>query len=82
MKLPDRKETEVRGLLEGGPYAPVPPDLAQRAVRRGQRAQRRRRTAQLLLWLFFAATVAFAAWAVLAEPWAGPPSRTTPPLGW
>jgi hypothetical protein len=82
MRLPDRKETEVRGLLESAPLAPVPTDLAGRAVERGLRVAHRRRTAALLLWLFFAAAVAFAVWAAFAEHWIGEPVRTTPPLGW
>lgn len=82
MKLPDRKETEVRGLLEGGPPVAVPHDLAERAVLRGLRMTQRRRTVQLVLWAFFVASVAFAVWAVLAEPWVGEPTQTTPPLGW
>jgi hypothetical protein len=32
--------------------------------------------------VFFAAAVAFAVWAALAEPWMGEPAQTTPPLGW
>ncbi|HEV7628029.1 MAG TPA: hypothetical protein VGO89_16165 [Streptomyces sp.] len=82
MKLPDRKETEVRGLLEGGPPEAVPPDLAQRAVVRGLRMAHRRRTVQLALWAFFAAAVVFAVWVVLAGPWVGEPTQTTPPLDW
>jgi ferric-dicitrate binding protein FerR (iron transport regulator) len=82
MKPPDRKETEVRGLLESVPPASVPPDLAERAVLRGLRVAHRRRTAALLLWAFFAAAVAFAVWAAVAEPWVGEPVQTTPPLGW
>ncbi|WP_314171834.1 hypothetical protein [Streptomyces winkii] len=82
MRLPDRKESEVRGLLESVPPAPVPPDLAERALVRGLRTAHRRRTAALLLWAFFAAAVAFAVWAAITEPWAGPSVQTTPPLGW
>ncbi|OEU85415.1 hypothetical protein DB35_15020 [Streptomyces abyssalis] len=82
MRVPDRKETEVRALLESVPPAPVPADLAERALRRGLRVAHRRRTAALLLWAFFAVAVAFAVWAAVAEPWAVQPARTTPPLGW
>jgi ferric-dicitrate binding protein FerR (iron transport regulator) len=82
MKLPDRKETEVRGLLEAGPSEPVPPDLADRAMLRGLRLAQRRRAVQVALWVFFAAAVAFAVWAALAEPWMEEPAQTTPPLGW
>ncbi|MCH6162283.1 hypothetical protein [Streptomyces marispadix] len=82
MRLPDRKETEVRALLESVPPAPVPPDLAERARSRGLRLAHRRRTAALLLWAFFAVAVAFAVWAAVTEPWVGEPAHTTPPLGW
>ncbi|HWM40392.1 MAG TPA: hypothetical protein VNS49_25140 [Streptomyces sp.] len=82
MKVPDRKETEVRVLLERGMPEPVPPDLARRAVLLGLRMAQRRRTVQLLLWAFFVATVGFAVWVALAEPWTGEPQQTTPPLGW
>lgn len=82
MKRPDRKETEARAVLESAPQAPVPTDLAGRAVLRGLRLARRRRTAALLLWVFFAAAVALAVWAGVAEPWDTSPAETTPPLGW
>ncbi|MGH3311352.1 MAG: hypothetical protein ACRDP3_12325 [Streptomyces sp.] len=82
MRLPDRKEAEVRGLLEGGPPPPVPPDLAVRAELRGIRLLHRRRTLHLVLWAFFAAAVAFGVWAAVAEPWAAQPALTTPPVGW
>jgi hypothetical protein len=82
VKLPDRKETEVRGLLEAGPHEAVPHDLAERAVLRGVRLAQRRRGVQLVLWVFFAASIALAVWALLADPWIGEPSQTTPPLGW
>ncbi len=82
MRLPDRKETEVRAMLESGTPGPVPTDLAERAMLLGLRTAHRRRTAQWLLWIFFAAAVAFAVWAAVTEPWLGPPQQTTPPLGW
>ncbi|RAJ71647.1 hypothetical protein K378_00467 [Streptomyces sp. Amel2xB2] len=82
MRLPDRKETEVRGLLESVPLAPVPPDLALRALLRGLRIARRRRTAALLLWLVFTFALAFAVWAAVAQPWAAEPVQTTTPTGW
>ncbi|MGW7518346.1 hypothetical protein ACWGJ2_22450 [Streptomyces sp. NPDC054796] len=82
MRLPDRKETEVRRLLDGGPL-PVPPDLAERALVRGERLLRRRQVVLLVTWaVLLGALLAFTFWAVLAEPWTAPPSRTTPPLGW
>lgn len=82
MRLPDRKETEVRRLLESVPPAAVPTDLAGRALLRGLRIAHRRRTLALLLWGFFAVAVAVAVWAAVAEPWMGQPAVTTPPLGW
>jgi ferric-dicitrate binding protein FerR (iron transport regulator) len=82
MRLPDRKETDVRARLTGGPVTAAPPGLAERAVRQGLRMVRRRRIAQWLLWGFFAVAVGFAVWAVVAEPWVGPPQQTTPQLGW
>lgn len=82
MRLPDRKETEVRRLLESVPPAPVPTDLAVRAMARGLRIANRRRVAALLLWGFFAVALAVAVWAATAEPWAGEPARMTPPAGW
>lgn len=82
MTLPDRKERDVRARLAGGSSAPPPPDLAERAVRRGLRMVRRRRVAQWLLWTLFALAAGFAVWAVLTEPWLGTPQQTTPQLGW
>lgn len=82
MRLPDRKETEVRRLLESVPPVPVPTDLAGRALLRGMRIAQRRRTFALLLWGFFVVAVGFAVWAAVAEPWMGEPTVTTPPLGW
>ncbi|MEU3789509.1 hypothetical protein AB0F07_06860 [Streptomyces fructofermentans] len=79
----NRREAEVRRLLEE-PQPPVPPDLYAEAVRRGGRMLRRRRAARRLMWfLVVAALVAFAVWASVAQPWVEPPSETTPPLtGW
>jgi ferric-dicitrate binding protein FerR (iron transport regulator) len=77
------REAAVRRLMERS--APrVPPDLYAAAVRRGARVLRRRTAARRLLWLLLlAAAVAFTVWAVAVQPWAEPPSRTTPPLtGW
>ncbi|SCK26659.1 hypothetical protein [Streptomyces sp. WMMB 322] len=82
MRLPDRKETQVRRILESVPPAPVPTDLAARALARGLRIAQRRRTAALVLWVFFAVALAVAVWAAVAQPWAGEPARTTPPAGW
>ncbi|MFI1398464.1 hypothetical protein [Streptomyces sp. NPDC020681] len=78
-----RKEDEVRRLLEAG-HPPVPADLAARAAEQGGRLLRRHRTVRRTLWLLvLVAALAFAVWAAVAEPWAVPPSDTTPPFeGW
>ncbi|MHC0430786.1 hypothetical protein ACX6XY_11430 [Streptomyces sp. O3] len=83
MSPPDRKELQIRRVLDAPP-PPVPPQLYAEAVRRGDRLRRRRRWARRLTWLVVAAALtAFLLWASLAEPWAVPPSETTPPLtGW
>ena len=45
------------------------------------RIMRRRTVARRMLWLLLcAATVAFAVWALTAQPWVEPPSETTPPV--
>ncbi|WP_327415981.1 hypothetical protein [Streptomyces sp. NBC_01233] len=81
--LPDRKEAQVRQLLEG-PYPTVPAGLAAGAAARGGRLLRRRRALRRLGWaVLFAAAVAFTVWASLTRPWATPPSGISPPLeGW
>ncbi|QKW52023.1 hypothetical protein [Streptomyces buecherae] len=80
----DRKEDEVRQLLEARPRPALPWDLADRAAARGQRALRRRRAVRLATWVvLLAALFAVTVWAALTEPWAPPPRSTTPPLdGW
>ncbi|MEU9911684.1 hypothetical protein [Streptomyces sp. NPDC051001] len=82
MNRPER-EAAVRRIMEQA-HPSVPPELHTEVVRRGGRMLRRRRAALRLMWfLMFAASVAFAVWAVTARPWVEPPSETTPPLtGW
>jgi hypothetical protein len=82
-RLPDRKQDQVRLMLEG-PYPPVPPDLAFRARERGRRLLRRRHVlhvitvsallAALIILLVVAGTT------LPVEP-AGPPADP-PPLDW
>ncbi|MET9520036.1 hypothetical protein [Streptomyces sp. NPDC002994] len=84
MSLPDRKEDEVRRMLEGGPHPPVPADLGPHAAERGARLLRRRLVARQLMWALLAlAVVAFVVWAAVEQPWVAPPSEIAPPLeGW
>ncbi|MBD0745369.1 hypothetical protein [Streptomyces sp. CBMA152] len=80
MSLPDRKEAEVRRLLEG-PHPPVPAELATQAAELGLRMLRRRQAARRLMWLvILAATVAFTVWAARVHPWTAPPSTVAPPV--
>ncbi|MFF4832159.1 hypothetical protein [Streptomyces sp. NPDC001315] len=82
MNRPER-EAAARRIMERTPTR-VPPDLCADAVRHGGRMLRRRTLARRLAWLLlFAAALAFAVWALTAQPWVEPPSDTTPPLtGW
>ncbi|MEW1633763.1 hypothetical protein AB0469_06800 [Streptomyces sp. NPDC093801] len=79
----DRKEAQVRQLLEG-PHPVVPAGLAAAAAARGRRLLRRRRALRRFGWaVLWAAAVAFAVWAALTHPWVTPPSHVSPPLeGW
>ncbi|WP_031068591.1 hypothetical protein [Streptomyces sp. NRRL S-118] len=77
--MSDRREAEVRRLLEAPPHPRVPEDLLPRAVARGGRRLRHARAVRRTGWLLLtAAGVAFVVWASAAEPWAPPPSGTTP----
>ncbi|MFD3700598.1 hypothetical protein ACFWUZ_31480 [Streptomyces sp. NPDC058646] len=79
----ERKEAQVRRLLEG-PQPAVPAGLAAGAAARGDRLLRRRRALRRLGWaVLCAAVVAFAVWASLTRPWVTPSSGISPPLeGW
>ncbi|MFJ6936936.1 hypothetical protein [Streptomyces sp. NPDC101132] len=80
--LPDRKELEVRRMLEG-PHPAVPTDLAAQAAVRGARLLRRRRALRRAGWtLLVLAAIAFAVWASIVRPWVVPPSTIAPPLDW
>ncbi|OEJ25290.1 hypothetical protein AR457_13275 [Streptomyces agglomeratus] len=83
MSLPDRKQDEVRRMLEGA-HPPVPADLGPHAAERGARLLRRRMLARRLMWVLLAsAVVAFVVWAAVEQPWVAPPSEIAPPLeGW
>lgn len=83
MSFPDRKEDEVRRMLDG-PYPAVPPGLPGRAAERGRRMLRRHRVVRAAGWvLLIAAVIAFAVWAAIVQPWTTPPTDTTPPVeGW
>lgn len=76
----DRREAEVRRLLDG-PRPAVPAEVVARAAARGARLVRRRRVARRVGWvLLLLAVVAFGVWAAMAEPWHPPASGTAPPL--
>ncbi|MFI1969063.1 hypothetical protein BLA24_26445 [Streptomyces cinnamoneus] len=79
----DRKEDEVRRMLEGR-HPALPPDVVRRAAEEGRRLLRRRRAVRAVGWaLLVAVVVAFCVWAAVAEPWAARPAERTPPLrGW
>ncbi|MFD9795723.1 hypothetical protein ACFWXK_32765 [Streptomyces sp. NPDC059070] len=80
MSLPDRKEEEVRRLLDV-PHPAVPPELAAEAAELGTRLLRRRRVARRLAWLLLtAAVLAFTVWAARTHPWVAPPSTVAPPV--
>ncbi|MER7787504.1 hypothetical protein [Streptomyces sp. NPDC097640] len=83
MSFPDRKEDEVRRMLDG-PYPAVPPDLPGRAATRGRRMLRRLRAVRAAGWvLLISAVIAFAVWAAIVQPWTIPPTDTSPPVeGW
>ncbi len=68
MSLPNRRDAEVRRLLDTR-HPMVPLDLTARAMARGRRIVRRRRAVHAVLWtLLFAAAVTGIVLAVLAWP--------------
>ncbi|MFG2180516.1 hypothetical protein ACGFLS_17550 [Streptomyces abikoensis] len=76
----DRREAEVRRLLDG-PRPAVPAEVVARAAARGARMVRRRRVVRRAGWvLLLLAVVAFGVWAAAEEPWRARPSGTAPPL--
>lgn len=76
----DRREAEVRRLLDG-PRPAVPAEMVARAAARGARIVRRRRVVRAVACvLLLLATVAFGVWAALEEPWQPRPTDTAPPL--
>lgn len=77
--LPDRKESEVRRMLDV-PHPPVPPDLAERAMVRGRRILHRRRVRHTILWLLLIAAVAAAVVTAVVYGDSGRPLLVTPPL--
>jgi cell division septal protein FtsQ len=80
MSLPDRKENEVRRMLDGT-HPQVPADLGARAAERGERLLRRNVVVRRVMWvLLVAVVVAFVVWMSVAQPWVMPPSEVTPPL--
>ncbi|MBQ1157365.1 hypothetical protein KBZ21_04135 [Streptomyces sp. A73] len=82
MSLPDRKEAEVRRLLEQRTAEPVPADLAERALAEGARLLRWRRALRTALWTgVLAGLLALAVWSLVIQPWSDPPPTTTPPAG-
>lgn len=82
MKVPDRKETEVRRLLEA-PVQSLPPDLADRALALGTRHARRRHALHLAACAtLLAVLLALGVWALAADPWSAPPPSTTPTADW
>ncbi|MFC0600207.1 hypothetical protein [Streptomyces palmae] len=84
MSRADRREDEVRRMLDRPPRPAVPPRLAALAAERGHRILRRRRAARTLgWWLLLTGVVAFAVWAAIVEPWHAAPVDTTPHVeGW
>ncbi|MGW7287100.1 hypothetical protein ACWGH4_16585 [Streptomyces sp. NPDC054847] len=83
MNGPERKEDEVRRMMDA-PHPVVPAGLGTRAAEQGSRLLRRHRAVRRVwIGLLIVLVIACAVWATVTEPWAVPPSDTTPPLeGW
>ncbi len=80
--VPDRKEAEVRRMLDT-PHPAPPPDLADRAMEHGRRLLRRRRRIRVALWtLALAAVVAAAVLAAAAWPPPQPLNVPAPTRSW
>ncbi|WP_225847653.1 hypothetical protein [Streptomyces sp. HPF1205] len=77
--LPNRRDDEVRRLLDT-PHPAVPVDLAARAALRGRRIVHRRRVVRTLLWTL--ALAALIAGAVLAAVLWRDPSQQTGTGAW
>ncbi|MQY14852.1 hypothetical protein SRB5_50280 [Streptomyces sp. RB5] len=78
MSIVDRKESEVRALLDTA-HPLVPPYLAERTIRQGRRVLGRRRVAKYTFWLLAAAVViGLAVWAGVSDAWVEPADTTTP----
>ncbi|MDK1472653.1 hypothetical protein QNO07_04300 [Streptomyces sp. 549] len=83
MSAQERKEQQVRQLMDG-PRPAVPPELGSQAADIGRRRLHRRRAALAALWTVLTlATAVFCVWAAVTRPWEAPPDMVTPPLyGW
>lgn len=81
LQMPDRKQNEVRRILEG-PHPFVPPDLVGQATRRGHRLVQRRNALHILTVLLVTAlTVFLVVVAIVQARSHGGPPADPPPLG-
>ncbi len=78
-RLPDRKETEIRRMLDAS-HAPAPADLAERAMVRGRRLLHRRRVRNTVLWLLLIGAVVAAAVVAAVYLRSPRPLGVTPPM--
>lgn len=77
-RLPNRRDDEVRRLLDT-PHPAVPVDLAARAALRGRRIVRRRRIEHAVLWALLVAA-AVTALVLAALTWPHDPSSPGGPV--